>query len=606
MEENTNTLRKKAEDLYKQNKFEEIITLLTDEELETRNDAELYVWRARANYRLNYDIAITMLFAEKALAADPTYFMGYFARALVWEDKKENDKAITDYTKAIELNPDFTDAYFNRGVAWQNKKENDRANADFDKAFANYNKDIEIGPKYADVYNNRGYIWYNKNEYDNAIADYTKAIDINRGFADAYYNRGLAWVVNKKYNKAIEDYTKAIELKPDYKDAYYNERGLAWKAKGKYKEAIADYTEAIKINPVFENAYYNRGLVKKENNIDLKGSIKDFEKYLELTLDENEIWAKYARKYIKELKEKIEDPVLWSIRLIVKGIKDILLIKEKCVHYTSFATLKKLILEESIFRISEGNFMNDPTEGEVFFNFLNYKPYNSRKDDSSVKTFSPKPFIGSFVTEDKYNDLNMWRFYGKEEGVEAKGCAISLRTQEFIDDIKNILLNEKKEARLDNESDINFYRVVYEVHYDEPTHFYIPNSEKSEEALEILMKELKIKVESYNRDDTNSLEEYLNSVAFLFKSDAYENENEVRLVVEGIEFDKEYYEENKEDKSVNPPRVCIELGPIKKRVGQITLGPKVDKANEWASALHYSYKGEEKAPEIRISHLPYK
>ena len=74
----------------------------------------------------------------------------------------------------------------------------------------------------------------------------------------------------------------------------------------------------------------------------------------------------------------------------------------------------------------------------------------------------------------------------------------------------------------------------------------------------------------------------------------------------GIEFEKKFYEEKKEDKYVTPPRVYIELVPIKKSVEQITLGPKVDKANEWASVLHYSYKGEEKTPQIIISHLPYK
>ena len=78
----------------------------------------------------------------------------------------------------------------------------------------------------------------------------------------------------------------------------------------------------------------------------------------------------------------------------------------------------------------------------------------------------------------------------------------------------------------------------------------------------------------------------------------YKNENEVRLVVKGIEFEKKY------DKDVIPPRVYIELEPIKKRVTQITLGPKVDKVYEWASVLYYSYEND--APEIVISHLPYK
>jgi tetratricopeptide (TPR) repeat protein len=458
--------------------------------------------------------------------------------------------------------------------------------------------------KAAELYIWRGNTWYNKKDYDNAIIDYSKAIDINPNYELAFYNRGSAWVAKKEYDKAKADYTKIIKLNSEDADTYYTARGNVWKAQQKYDKAIADYTKAIKRNPSFANAYYNRGLAKKEKNGNSKEIKQDFEKYLKLITDENDIWAKYAKYYIEEINEKIEDPELCSIKQSVNDIKDKLLIKEECVHYTSLSKLKKLILEESKFRISEGNFMNDPSEGEVFFKYLEYEPSNFCKNGSFSESFSPKPFIGSFVTEDKHNDLNMWRFYGKEAGIEAKGCAITLRTQEFIEDIKDFLANEKKEARLDNESDIHFYRVVYVVH-NESTKFDIPNLDpKKSKELTDLMAELKEKVKTYKAKDKTSLEVCLNDVTFLFKSDAYKNENEVRLVVKGIEFEKKYCEENKEDKSVNPPRVYIELESIKKRVKQITLGPKVDKVNEWASAFHYSY--EEDAPKIMISHLPYR
>lgn len=597
MEENT-ILRETVEELYKQRKFQEILEILNDVALKKGNDAALYAWKARSYYRLGYDDSITILFAEKAISMDATYYLGYFIMALVWCDKKEYDKAIMNYTEALKLKPDFADAYYNRGAAWQNKKEYEEANSDYDKAIINYNKIIEKDPKYPDAYYGRGNSWYNKKEYDKAIVDYTKVIEISSDseIALALYNRGLAWVAKKEYDKAIKDYTNAIETEPDYIDAIFNDRGLALKAKGKNIEAIDDYTKAIQISPNFENAYYNRGLAKKELGYDSKEIKLDFEKYLELATNKNEIWAKYAKYYIEELNEKIEDPELSFIRQLVNQIKDQLMIKEECVtHYTTFTVLKKLILEESKFQISEGNFMNDPSEGTEFFNILKYKPFTYKGNGSSAETFTSKPFIGSFVTKDKDDDLNLWRFYGKEEGIEAKGCAITLRTQEFIENIKNFLTNEESERRQDDESDINFYRVAYIS--QSKANFYIPNSDKSRE-LRKLMTKLKKKVNSEKVKNKISLEKYLNSIAFLFKSDAYINENEVRLVVKGIEFEKRYNME------VMPPKVYIELEPIKKIVSQITLGPKVDRVKEWASTLHYRYK--ENAPSIIISHLPYK
>lgn len=112
------------------------------------------------------------------------------------------------------------------------------------------------------------------------------------------------------------------------------------------------------------------------------------------------------------------------------------------------------------------------------------------------------------------------------------------------------------------------------------------------------MNDLKDKVCDYSVKDKTSLEKHLNSIAFLFKSDAYKNENEVRIVVNGLEFEKRY------DTNANPPRIYIELESIKNVVKQITLGPKVDNVNECASVFHYSY--ELNPPEIVISRLPYK
>ncbi|KAA6322664.1 hypothetical protein EZS27_027814 [termite gut metagenome] len=449
--------------------------------------------------------------------------------------------------------------------------------------------------KAAELYIWRGIAWYNKKDYDNAITDYDKAIDINPSYTLAYYNRGFAWVAKKKYNNAIEDYRKAIEIDPYYANAYVIRVSIL-RAMKKYDTAIEDYSKAIEIDPYYANAYYNRGLAKKENKVDLEGSKQDFEKYLKLTADENDIWTKYANYYIEYINERINDKELSVIADLVDKIKGVLLINEDCItHYTSLSVLKSLILDSNKFRISEGNCMNDSSEGKEFFNFLKYDPY-TRQDDFLFESFSPKPFIGSFVTKDKYDDLNMWRFYGKEEGVEAKGCAITLRTQKFIEDINNSL-PKGEEGFLKYESDINFYRVVYLETGTTDTNFYIPNSNNNKE-LRRLITELKKKVKSYKVKDKTSLEKYLNSIAFLFKSDAYKNENEVRLVVKGIEFEKKF------STDIIPPRVYIELESIKNIVKQITLGPKVDKVNEWASAFHYSY--EVNAPEIIISHLPYR
>jgi hypothetical protein len=55
-----------------------------------------------------------------------------------------------------------------------------------------------------------------------------------------------------------------------------------------------------------------------------------------------------------------------------------------------------------------------------------------------------------------------------------------------------------------------------------------------------------------------------------------------------------------------PPGVYIELVKITPLLKQITLGPKVERAEEWASAFYYSLDKQDLHPEILISHLPFK
>jgi hypothetical protein len=90
-------------------------------------------------------------------------------------------------------------------------------------------------------------------------------------------------------------------------------------------------------------------------------------------------------------------------------------------------------------------------------------------------------------------------------------------------------------------------------------------------------------------------------VAYLFKNAEYQYENELRLVMkEAIGFDK------KIDMNFNPPKVYIELVPLSCMIKGITIGPKVERPDEWASAFHYHLENKGFKTEINISNLPFK
>ena len=175
-----------------------------------------------------------------------------FFRALTYQYRSNNEKAIEHYTKAIELKPDYFEAYDNRGIAYCKK-------GDFEKGIQDHSKAIELKPDDPEAYNNRGVAYLMKGDFEQAIQDCTKAIEIRPDLVQAYHNRGLAYRKKGDFEQAIQDYTKAIELKPDDPGAY-NSRGVAYYKKGDFEQAIQDYTKAIELKPDLAQAYNNRGI----------------------------------------------------------------------------------------------------------------------------------------------------------------------------------------------------------------------------------------------------------------------------------------------------------------------------------------------------------
>ncbi|MBR4119201.1 MAG: tetratricopeptide repeat protein [Bacteroidales bacterium] len=71
---------------------------------------------------------------DKVIAIDPTFPYSYYNRANIRCEQKDFTGALEDYTKAIQLNPDFAEAYFNRALVYTYVGQNDKAITDLSKA----------------------------------------------------------------------------------------------------------------------------------------------------------------------------------------------------------------------------------------------------------------------------------------------------------------------------------------------------------------------------------------------------------------------------------------------------------------------------------------
>ncbi|NQU88016.1 MAG: tetratricopeptide repeat protein [Mariniphaga sp.] len=516
---------------------------------------------------------------------------------------EEYDKTIELLSEEILKKYKSADLYAEKAQAYYKLKE-------FELCYETTEQALSLDPENAKANNYKANIYYDNKEYEKSKEYYLKAILIDPNYVQPYYNLGVLFKEQLEYIKAIDYYNKAILIDPKHVDAYIG-IGATYYNLQKYDQAVDFYKKAIEVNPKFDPPYYNLGLVYL-NTKNYTDSLKYFRQYIELTEKKPDYYTSLAKSKITELKKLIKSIEFSEISELVEKIKELLLFNEgNITHYTSLTVARILILEKRLFRLSEGAFLNDTSEGKELFKFLNLNYSKETDPNSDSKPFTQKPFIGSFVAENKHNDLTLWRMYGKENMEEAKGCSITIQMDQFIDSIKNEII-KKTDSEVPSAigEEFTFYRVAY-CKNCERDQFIINDANKEElNNFNLLMEELSEKIKNYISKKDSEIQiliERLNEIAYLFKSAEYQHENELRLVLNGVGFDK------KIDTLLTPSRVYIELVPISPLISKITLGPKVERADEWAAAFYYSLDKEDldsieedSHPEINISRLPFK
>ncbi len=158
-------------------------------------------------------------------------------RRLIAND--DNEKAVTEVSKAIELEPKFGTAYYYRSLAYMNMEDNEKALSDIDKA-------IELAPGVFGYLNHRGTVYLLKKDYQKAIEDFTKSLSIEPLNIVAYINRGDAFRLSEKYDEAVTDYTSALGLNEKLIHVH-NNRGYTYYKMQNNFQACKDFNTACEL-----------------------------------------------------------------------------------------------------------------------------------------------------------------------------------------------------------------------------------------------------------------------------------------------------------------------------------------------------------------------
>ena len=212
------------------------------------HDGKREGWVSKADFVLASE---SMAYFDKQLAANPNDFHALFMRGIGWQQQKEEDKAIKDFTECIKLQPKNVAAMLNRASSWTMKKEYEKAIKDYDEA-------IRVSPKYGLAYEHRGNVWMRKKQYDKAIKDFDEAVRLLPQDARVYVDRGICRSRRKELDKALADFNKSISI--DSKNPFvYEQRGNVYFEKLDFEKAHRDYSDAIRLDPKSSYAYGSRG-----------------------------------------------------------------------------------------------------------------------------------------------------------------------------------------------------------------------------------------------------------------------------------------------------------------------------------------------------------
>ena len=177
----------------------------------------------------------------QAIRLEPKNWRFHARRAEAYRIKGAFDLALQDYKNAFDAAPDaanLPELYNARGLVWRDKGDYERALSDFGEA-------ILRNPNYGFPYINRGDIWFLKKDIAKALADFNKALAITPHVI-AYAYRGRAWLALDDRERAFADFREALRISPNDISALEG-RGEAYEQSGDRVRARADYERALSI-----------------------------------------------------------------------------------------------------------------------------------------------------------------------------------------------------------------------------------------------------------------------------------------------------------------------------------------------------------------------
>jgi len=201
--------------------------------------------------------------AGKLSREDPDhiyYFNSEYLIGSIYEDKNENDLALTHYDNALRLRPDIPELHYRKAYLLHQKGKLDLSLDEIKQA-------INLSPDSGAAAYLAGIISLEKDDLSAARIYLSRAVQEGADSGAGYYCLGYISSRQGRGGEAVENYLKALEVEPGHREAtlalanlYYEEDDLP--------RARQYYEALVKMEPSSARRHYNLGVVYRGLEMD--------------------------------------------------------------------------------------------------------------------------------------------------------------------------------------------------------------------------------------------------------------------------------------------------------------------------------------------------
>jgi protein O-GlcNAc transferase len=187
------------------------------------------------------------------------YAENLFARAVSFQKRAENEKAMECYHEAIRCAPRFAEALYNLGVLHYQKREWATAIHCFREAF-------DLKPDFVDAGYNLATALMQAGQFDHAAACYEKTLQLVPKSAKAYFYQGWCYQNTAAVQPAIRSYRHAVSLQPDNALAWFRLAEVLFKT-GSIDEVLFCFRKAVELKPDWPEAHHNLSIMLRKKGL---------------------------------------------------------------------------------------------------------------------------------------------------------------------------------------------------------------------------------------------------------------------------------------------------------------------------------------------------